>query len=72
MVARRSSIDFRSASMNELTGVEIDGGLSLAAMVIGLFCIVAPTMTKAITTRNPIVATPYFPFGSDPDINHLR
>jgi hypothetical protein len=66
MSTRRSSIDILFASLNELTGVEIDGGLSLAAMVIGLFCIVAPATMRAMQTANQIFAVAYFAFDSDP------
>jgi hypothetical protein len=71
-VARRSSIDIRFGPLNDFTGVEIDGGLSLAAMVIGLSCIVAPATMSAMMTESQILAAPYFPFASEPDINHLR
>jgi hypothetical protein len=71
MAAGRSSIDNRFASFNGVAGVEIDGKLSLAAMVIGPFRVVAATAMRATTTKNQIVAAPYFPFGSELDIDRL-
>jgi hypothetical protein len=52
-----------------VTGVEIVGGLSLAAMVIGLSCITATRIAPTATPRNQIGVRHCFSFGSEPDID---